>query len=110
MATGGNIRPAFLKIQNPLRVPDVFVRGREAVEVLLEWLSKHEIINRDDSELICRARSIRDAHRLMATAIEGAGFDGLVYENEHEGGTEAINEDSFVVLRTLQIRSVYALS
>ena len=43
----------------------------------------------------------------MIAAIKAAGFDGLVYQNVWEGGTDTANEDSYVAFHPHQIKSVF---
>lgn len=105
--SGGRIVPAYLRIENPLRMPDVFDRGCAGIENVVSWLLKNGVIGLTAAKRVCRARSAREANRRLANAIEEAGHDGITYENEHEGGTDTINEDSYIVFHARQIRSIF---
>ncbi len=105
--SGGHIRPVYLRIERPLRTPDIYVRGRERVDQVVEWLIKNGILGRVEVREVCSARSIREAYARTVQAIEAAGYDGIVYENIHEGGTATTNEDAYLVFRPEQIKSTF---
>ncbi|MGQ0543926.1 MAG: ADP-ribosyltransferase-containing protein [Betaproteobacteria bacterium] len=105
--SGGNIRPVYLRIESPLRTPDIYVRGTERVDEIVEWLIQNGVLSRSEGRHIWRARSIRQSYVRAIDAIEAAGYDGIVYENDQEGGTADINEDSYVVFWPHQIKSVF---
>jgi len=107
---GGNIRPVYLRIENPLRMPDVFVRGPETALNALDWLCRERFIGKADATKIRGARSARDAHTRLIGLLEALGYDGIVYENDQEGGTAEINEDSYCTFSPEQIKSVFAVT
>ena len=107
--SGGNIRLVYLRIENPLRLPDIFVRGRESSEDAAHWLYRDGLIDKTDRTKIFRARSASDAHARLVKIIETIGHDGIVYENDQEGGTADSNEDSYAVFWPHQIRSVFEI-
>lgn len=85
---GESVMPVFVSIKNPLRVedPGYFSAGDDAFYQELTGAGI-EIERGSDSATTARA-------------IEDAGYDGLVYENESEGG-----QDSFATLNSAQIKS-----
>lgn len=88
-------------------MPDVFERGRHGVENITYWLFNERIIEQTKCDEIFRARSTRETQRRVVNAILTAGYDGIVYENEHEGGTTTTNEDSYIVFFLEQIKSIF---
>ena len=85
--TGSNMRPVYLRITKPLRMPDVFVRGgRESADKVVEWLIINGVVAKPEGARAVGARSIRELHERVVQLIEAAGYDGIVYENEHEIG------------------------
>ncbi len=109
-SSGGNIRPVYLRLENPLRMPDIFERGRCSSENAADWLARQGLISKTDASRIHCARSAREAHAHIACSIERVGYDGIVYENELEGGTSDINADSYVVFRPEQIKSAFEVA
>lgn len=104
---GGNIRPVYLRIENPLRLPDIFVRSRESSEKAAYWLYRDGLIAREDCRKVHAARTGRETHFRFMKLIEAMGHDGIVYENDQEGGTWNTNEDSYVVFHPDQVRSAF---
>lgn len=107
--SGGNIRPVYLRIENPLRLPDIFVRGRESSEDAAHSLYRDGLIDKADRTKIYCASSASEAHARLVRIIEVIGHDGIVYENDQEGGTADSNEESYAVFWSHQIRSVFEL-
>lgn len=105
--SGGNIRPVYLRIESPLRLPDIFVRCRESSENVAYWLYREGLISKTHYAKVCCARSAREAHARLVKLIQAIGYDGIVYENDQEGGTAETNEDSYAVFWPEQIRSVF---
>lgn len=103
----GCIMPVYLRIERPLRMPDIFGRGRCGSEGIADWLFDNRIIDKAKYGRIYNARSASAANDCIVEGIEGSGFDGIIYENEHEGGTATSNEDSYIVFRPQQIKSVF---
>lgn len=105
--TGSNIRPVYLRIENPLRLPDLFERGRRSAENVARWLCRDRLIGKDVRDAVYRARTSKDASSRIIVAIKCMGCDGIVYENDQEGGSDSDNEESFVAFEPDQIRSVF---
>jgi hypothetical protein len=105
--SGGNIKPAYLRIENPLRVPDIFIRGRESAENLAHWLRREGLFEAADCDEVYRARTASGAHERLACLLNMRGYDGLVYENDQDGLTSTSNEDSYVVFCPTQIKSAF---
>ncbi len=103
----GSVMPVYLRIERPLRVFDIFERGIRSAENIVRWLYRDGILDERLKKLIAAARSANDACRLTVGAIESIGHDGLVYANEWEGGDAENNEDSYVVFRSEQVKSVF---
>jgi hypothetical protein len=106
--SGGNLIPVYLRIEKPLRMPDVFERGWDGVEGVATWLWKNGCLTLDQARSAGRASSAGRAYESLIRAIEAAGYDGIVYENEHEGGTATRNEDAYAVFHPEQIMSVFS--
>jgi hypothetical protein len=105
--SGSNIRPVYLHIENPLRLPDLFERGRRSAENVATWLCRDCLIGKDVRDRVYRARTFKEASHCVIAAIKGLRYDGIVYENDQEGGSDTVNEDSYVVFESGQIRSVF---
>lgn len=103
----GCVMPVYLRIEKPLRLFDIFERGRRSAENVAYWLRRDGVIDQRTCARIFAARSARVACLRMALMIEALGYDGIAYGNEWEGGDEATNEDSYVVFRAEQIKSVF---
>ncbi|MGH8675437.1 MAG: hypothetical protein ACREVG_14135 [Burkholderiales bacterium] len=104
---GGRILPCYLRIENPLRMPDVFDRGFGGADEVAYWLLRERLIDQRTRERICNAKSAREAYDRVLIAMEAIGFDGITYENVHEGGTWDTNEDAYIAFRSEQIKSVF---
>jgi hypothetical protein len=107
---GGNIRPVYLRIENPLRLRDVFVRCRRSSEDAAYWLYRDGMVAKADLQWICRAKTTRKVHDRFVVVVARLGYDGIVYENDQEGGAADTNEDSYAVFRPEQIRSVFEIA
>ena len=90
---GSRVMPAFLAIQNPLRLVDVGTFGQLAV---VPQLQKLGILPAEVSASQYSGERGRDAVR---RAIEKAGYDGVVYANTREG-----DRDSYIAFRPEQIK------
>jgi hypothetical protein len=108
--TGSNIRPVYLRIENSIRLPDLFERGRRSAENVARWLYRDGLIAKHICEQACCAGTARQANDRVIRAIRNAGYDGIVYENDQEGGTDIINDDSYVAFEPGQIRSIFHVS
>jgi hypothetical protein len=76
------IIPAYLKIQNPLRLPDCFQAGWPGFKSVSFALQKAGIINATQMENLM-SPGLPHFRRLEAMIMQ-AGFDGIVYRNEYE--------------------------
>lgn len=96
---GGNLRlvPAYLSLQNPLRVNDL--RDWCAKNVLNEFERLGLLTLEDEAKWFPDSVGREEVRDFLASK----GYDGLVYENEVEGGG-----DSYVALRPQQIKSAIA--
>lgn len=103
----GCVMPVYLRIENPLRLFDIFERGRRSAENVAHWLRRDGVIDKRTCARVFAARSARDACLRMAISIEELGYDGIVYGNEWEGGDEDANEDSYAVFGAEQIKSAF---
>lgn len=104
---GSNIRPVYLRIENPLRLLDVFEKGRRSAENVAKWICRDRLISKRIRDQVYRARTARQANERIVQAIREIGYDGIVYENDHEGGTDTFNDESYVVFESDQIRPAY---
>lgn len=105
--SGGNIRPVYLRIENPLRMPDIFERGPDTVDNALKWLCRNGFIGKAHAARICGVGSAREAHTRLVRQIVALGYDGIIYENDLEGGTAETNEESYCAFWPEQIKSVF---
>lgn len=99
--------PVYLRIENPIRMFDIFERGRRSAENVARWLCRDGLLNEQKRVEILWARSASEACHAAILAIESLGHDGIVYANEWEGGDSETNEDSYVVFRPEQIKSAF---
>jgi len=98
-AKGANVMPVFLKIENPLRMDDVFGRGViSKVRKSSNLMRLGIFTSKDDSKI--RGMSHGAAMKYMQDKIKAAGYDGIVYDNVQEGGG-----DSYAVFDQTQIKS-----
>lgn len=98
-----NIIPVWLSIKNPLRLKDEGSFHADGIAVQLE---RKGILPKGDGKKIraeidgnWRLREKYDP--LVKAAIQAAGYDGVVYKNEHEG-----EGDSYIAFAPSQIKSV----
>lgn len=94
---GVPLMAVYLRIKNPLRMPDF--QGW-IPEVVAGWLRSEGVITHAQVEEIESMQDDDAARGAVVMAIEAAGFDGVVYENEHEG-----SGDSYIVFHPEQIKS-----
>jgi len=94
LAEGSNLIPAYLKIEKPLRLPDLFTWDPD--DVLLQ-LAERGIISDGEANTnpIVDREYVRDA-------LAKKGYDGIVYKNVSEGGG-----DSYIVFDPSKIKSVF---
>lgn len=82
---GGRILPFHLRITNPLRLEDVFGRGRIPLYNIVAQLQRLQLVSEQRSKQISDMEPLGAAMDAVMDAIELAGFDGVVYRNEIEG-------------------------
>lgn len=96
------IMEVWLSMQNPLRLKDVGTFHADGIAVQLE---KKGIIpkgegKRIEKEIDANFRLRKEYNPQMIKAIKDAGYDGVVYKNDHEG-----SGDSYIVFSPAQIKS-----
>jgi predicted nucleotidyltransferase len=101
-ADGMLVMPVWLRVENPLRLKDV---GTFHADGIAEQLEKKGILAKGEGKRIAkecdadsRQRKVHDP--VLRQKIIDAGFDGVVYKNEHEGAGE-----SFIAFDPRQIKS-----
>lgn len=97
-----SIFPVWLNITNPLRLKDV---GSFHADAIADQLRRKKIISRALEKEIAQAyekdwRSRKKYDRVIKKAIIDAGYDGIVYKNQHEG-----QGDSYIAFYPQQIKS-----
>jgi hypothetical protein len=98
---GANIRPAYLKIGKPLRMPDMNEWDPEEVAY---WLLGHGVVDRGQlSRMLAISRApggidYTAGYRLIREWLDAKGYDAIVYRNKKEG-----KGDSYVVWHLGQI-------
>lgn len=97
-----NIMPVWLSIQNPLRLKDT---GSFHADAIAKQLVSKGIIDRDyakrmvkEIEADWKKKKHYDAE--VVQAIKKAGYDGVVYKNQHEG-----DGDSWIIFDPNQAKS-----
>ncbi len=94
VATGANVMPVYIRIESPLRMNDVFGAAAFAdVAAEIERAgvklprSPEEYFDgyADESRGLDPVETAQAKWNEMMQAIESAGYDGIVYENRHEG-------------------------
>ncbi len=101
-ADGMLVMPVWLRLENPLRLKDVGSFHADAIALQLE---KKGILAKGESKRIvkeCEAdwRQRKTHDPILRQKIIDAGYDGVVYKNEHEGGG-----DSFIAFDPRQVKS-----
>lgn len=101
--------PAYLSIQNPLRMKDVFGSyTRTLVDGVLEAMKDIPGVEMEraalealatDYTLEGRKRNGRKIEKACIALIKAGGFDGIVYQNEIEGGG-----DSWIAFESEQVK------
>jgi len=97
-----NIMPAYLSIQNPLRLDDLSLWQPEDI---LDNLVRKGIINQLTKFIQLRKlKNIPEVDKwyLLRNYIEDLGYDGIVYKNKHEYDQ---GRDSWIAFRPEQIKS-----
>lgn len=90
---GGNVRPVYLRISNPLRLPDLHTWGPVEVAAALRQAGVLATRQADSFAEYNDREMVRDA-------LTAKGYDGIVYRNETEG-----SGDSYIVFEPGQIKS-----
>src|SRR5229473_6998226 len=88
---GGNIVPVYLRITNPLNVPDVFGGEQSNIEAFACYLYAKGIIDAANRDRAVYAHTIGNGWRMLIKALKTRGYDGLIYRNEYEGDLKGEN-------------------
>ena len=108
---GGRIYPVHIQARNPLRLPDMERWSYDTLAPALNKLGIHvpKVEHRPETADMYEnmRRTQRRQHEAIASALEQAGHDSIVYRNQFEGyGSEHRDgADSWIVFRPHQIRS-----
>jgi hypothetical protein len=101
-ASGMVVMPVWVRMVNPLRLKDV---GTVHADGIADQLEKKGILAKGEGKRILqecnadwRQRKVHDP--VLRQKIIDAGYDGIVYKNEHEG-----SGDSFIAFDPKQIKS-----
>jgi hypothetical protein len=118
---GGNVISAYLRIEHPLRLPDL---GTWDPDDVVRALADADVLSQAQADLALSEDTLIDRD-FVAGALKAKGYDGIVYLNMSEGGipTEARGgftreepyaslkkrfpeaEDSYIVFDPTQIKS-----
>lgn len=106
-ATGGKkiLMPLYVRLRNPLRVPDL---GMWGFWVVLRELRDQRVISEEVAEIAGETfvnTSDAQGWRVLHQALAAAGYDGFVYANEVEGCSRGKPRDSWVVFRPEQLKA-----
>jgi len=93
-----NVMPVYLSIVNPLRIGDA--GAWHSPTRVAHWLETKGGIDRTALQEALTKTGHTAKMRAIKKVILDAGYDGLVYHNEHEGGG-----DSWIALDPRQIKS-----
>ena len=105
-APGSNVRPAYLKIKNALRLPDL---GSWSPQGVAQELVERKVMTRRQGRraegMLEEADPLRfvRCYRLLREAMEAGGYDAVIYGNRHEG-----SGDSYIVWRQEQVVPAYS--
>jgi N12 class adenine-specific DNA methylase/predicted RNA methylase len=88
--TGVNMMPVYLSIKNPLVLPDSGTWGASSIATVME-LKPKQIDSRLTKAQREKIKAIGYSERINKTPklkeyLQGLGYDGIQYKNEHEGG------------------------
>ncbi len=107
LAHGVRMLPVFLDIKNPLRMPDV--GPWDDPELVLADLPKSVKNKFTASEL---KGAEEEGLKPIQNALKRLGYDGIVYENTHEGSEDMRSnqdyEDSYIAFDNAQIMPAFA--
>lgn len=92
-----NIMPVYLNIKNPLRMGDV--GNWQNLRKVGLWLVHEGVLDIAAKNLALSRSNHKARIHALAKAIQDAGYDGIVYSNEHEGG------ESWIAFNPTQIKS-----
>ena len=96
-----NIMSVYLKIKNPLRMPDVGDwENSDAVANRLGDMMVDDQLDSDKWEAATANIQGNDQLKIIRQSLEAMGYDGIVYDNVAEGGG-----DSYIVFDPTQIKS-----
>lgn len=90
--------PVFLRITNPIRLPDM---GDWNFDNVLDHLGKVGAVTRDEHLDALGAISTRAGREVLRDLLQAKGYDGIVYTNAYE----AKGSDSYIAFDPAQIKS-----
>lgn len=99
---GPNIRPVYLKLENPLRLKD---EGSFHADAIIDQLLKKKLIDKKLFSDIKQGGWHQRKHYngIIRQILFRAGYDGIVYKNKHEG-----DGDSYIVFSHEQIKPLFS--
>ena len=97
-----NVMPVYLSIKNPLRLPDLNQWVNKS-----SWASERKAMPPKVADMVGRVLNREETDRFtflnrIIKGLEDLGYDGIVYQNTHEGAAPA---DSWMAFRPEQIKS-----
>lgn len=100
-AENARVLPVYLRIENPLRLPDMFPLGPKAYERQFGKIEKYI----KDSRVVEAFREYYENGKpsgisKLKQRLEAAGYDGIVYDNAAEGGGY-----SYIAFKPEQVKS-----
>lgn len=109
---GRRMIKAYLSIQNPLRMADMGEDWDRPLRMMDELISM-DVLTEDDLARVEAAGQGLNAGRaadvqvpMIVEMLKRAGYDGIVYENEHEGdGGYGDGQDSWIAFDATQIKA-----
>lgn len=105
---GSSVRPVYLKVKKPLRLPDM---AQWLPQNLADGLADLKVITTDQQEEIVRRtqmptkQSDLACYKMIRKWLDDAGYDAVVYKNEFEG-----SGDSYIVWHPQQIVSALTMT
>lgn len=95
-----NVKPVYLQLQNPIKLPDLTSWNLTSVQAALSTKLK-----KSAPELVREIKTVQTSEELVRLLLEN-GYDGFVYTNQWEGLNLPENErESYIVFEPEQIKS-----
>jgi GGDEF domain-containing protein len=104
---GANVMPVYLSIKNPIRLPDM--DSWPSADSWLKRISEIPLDVRDDIRALIKDKVRSQRFYFMRSVIElleSKGYDGIVYQNEHEA--KSARGKSWMAFKKEQIKSATA--